>query len=134
MADKIVVLRAGNIEQVGSPLDLYRNPRNIFVAGFIGSPRMNFIEGSEAAKYDAHTIGVRPEHISVSDSGGTWSGRVGVSEHLGSDTFFHIHDTGLAHTITVRADGEVGFRHGDTVHLTPRDDVIHRFDSAGLRL
>jgi multiple sugar transport system ATP-binding protein len=134
MADKIVVLRAGNIEQVGSPLDLYRNPRNTFVAGFIGSPRMNFIEGSEAAKYDAHTIGVRPEHISVSDSGGTWSGRVGVSEHLGSDTFFHIHDTGLANTITVRADGEVGFRHGDTVHLTPRDDVIHRFDSAGLRL
>ncbi|TNJ44840.1 ABC transporter ATP-binding protein [Phaeobacter sp. B1627] len=134
MADKIVVLRAGYIEQVGSPLDLYHAPQNIFVAGFIGSPKMNFIEGPEAAKYDAHTIGVRPEHIAISDSEGPWSGVVGVSEHLGSDTFFHIHDTGLAETITVRADGEVGFRHGDRVHLTPRTDVIHRFDSEGLRI
>jgi multiple sugar transport system ATP-binding protein len=71
MADKIVVLRAGNIEQVGSPLDLYHNPRNTFVAGFIGSPRMNFIEGSEAQKHGAHTIGVRPEHIAVSASEGS---------------------------------------------------------------
>ncbi|MEM9578236.1 MAG: ABC transporter ATP-binding protein [Pseudomonadota bacterium] len=134
MADKIVVLRAGNIEQVGSPLELYRAPRNLFVAGFIGSPKMNFIEGAEAAKYNAHTIGVRPEHIEVSDSAGAWSGVVGVSEHLGSDTFFHIHDTGLAETITVRADGEVGFKHGDRIHLTPREDVIHRFDQAGLRI
>ncbi|MCT8161945.1 ABC transporter ATP-binding protein [Pseudoruegeria sp. SHC-113] len=134
MADKIVVLRAGNIEQVGSPLELYREPRNLFVAGFIGSPKMNFIEGPEAAKHDAHTIGVRPEHIAVSASEGPWSGVVGVSEHLGSDTFFHIHQTGLADTITVRADGEVGFRHGDRVHLTPRADVIHRFDAQGLRI
>ncbi|GGX65608.1 sugar ABC transporter ATP-binding protein [Tateyamaria omphalii] len=134
MANKIVVLRAGHIEQVGSPLDLYRTPRNLFVAGFIGSPKMNFIEGPEAEKHGAKTIGVRPEHITVSADTGPWSGRVGVSEHLGSDTFFHIHDTGLAETITVRADGEVGFKHGDTVHLTPRADVIHRFDAEGLRI
>lgn len=134
MADKIVVLRAGNIEQVGSPLELYREPRNLFVAGFIGSPRMNFIEGAEAAKHGAHTIGIRPEHILVSETDGLWSGVVGVSEHLGSDTFFHVHDTGLADTITVRADGEVGFRHGDRIHMTPRDDVIHKFDSQGLRM
>ena len=134
MADKIVVLRAGNIEQVGSPLELYKTPRNKFVAGFIGSPKMNFVEGAEAAKHDAHTIGVRPEHIAVSADGGQWSGVVGVSEHLGSDTFFHVHDTGLADTITVRADGEVSFRHGDRISLTPRDDVIHRFDAQGLRL
>ncbi|WP_299676132.1 ABC transporter ATP-binding protein [uncultured Roseobacter sp.] len=134
MADKIVVLQAGVIEQVGSPLDLYRAPRNLFVAGFIGSPRMNFIEGPEAEKHGAHTIGVRPEHIAVSETEGPWSGVVGVSEHLGSDTFFHIHDTGLAEAITVRADGEVGFRHGDRVHLTPRADVIHRFDAQGLRM
>ena len=55
MADKIVVLQAGVIEQVGSPLDLYHNPRNLFVAGFIGSPRMNFISGGEAERHDAHT-------------------------------------------------------------------------------
>ncbi len=134
MADKIVVLQAGVIEQVGSPLELYRTPRNLFVAGFIGSPKMNFIQGDEAAKHNADTIGVRPEHISVSDSDGAWSGVVSVSEHLGSDTFFHVHDTGLAETITVRADGEVGFRHGDKIYLTPRDDVIHRFDEKGLRI
>lgn len=134
MANKIVVLRAGHIEQVGSPLDLYRTPRNLFVAGFIGSPKMNFIDGAEAEKHGAKTIGIRPEHITVSADEGPWQGTVGVSEHLGSDTFFHIHNTGLADTITVRADGEVGFKHGDTVHLTPRADVIHRFDAEGLRI
>ncbi|WP_170356286.1 ABC transporter ATP-binding protein [Ruegeria lacuscaerulensis] len=134
MADKIVVLQAGVIEQVGSPLELYRTPRNLFVAGFIGSPKMNFIEGDEAAKHGAQTIGIRPEHITVSETEGDWSGVVSVSEHLGSDTFFHVHETGLADTITVRADGEVGFRHGDRIHLTPRADVIHRFDAKGLRI
>lgn len=134
MADKIVVLRAGVVEQVGSPLDLYRAPQNKFVAGFIGSPKMNFIEGAEAAKHNAHTIGVRPEHIEVKAKGGAWSGVVGVSEHLGSDTFFHIHDTGLADVLTVRADGEIGFRQGDSVTLAPREDVIHKFDANGLRI
>ncbi len=134
MADKIVVLHAGVIEQVGSPLELYHTPRNKFVAGFIGSPKMNFIEGEEAAKHGAHTIGIRPEHIEVSGETGTWSGVVSVSEHLGSDTFFHVHGTGLAETITVRADGEVGFRHGDRIFMTPRADVIHKFDAEGLRI
>ncbi|MGB7432255.1 MAG: ABC transporter ATP-binding protein [Ahrensia sp.] len=134
MADKIVVLRAGHIEQVGSPLDLYREPRNEFVAGFIGSPRMNFIKGEEAAKLGAETIGIRPEHIDVTDKNGKWSGVVGVAEHLGSDTFFHVHDTGLADTITVRAAGEVSFKHGDKINLTPRADSIHKFDVEGLRI
>ena len=134
MADKIVVLQAGVIEQVGSPLELYRTPRNIFVAGFIGSPRMNFITGEEAAKYNAHTIGVRPEHIDVVEAGGQWQGTVGVAEHLGSDTFFHIHNTGLAETLTVRAIGDVRLQHGDTIHLSPRAEEIHRFDAQGLRI
>jgi multiple sugar transport system ATP-binding protein len=134
MADKIVVLQAGFIEQVGSPLELYRAPCNRFVAGFIGSPKMNFIEGDEAVRQGAHAIGVRPEHIQVSATEGAWKGVISVSEHLGSDTFFHVHDTGLAETITVRVDGEVSFDHGDTVYLTPRDDMIHRFDANGLRI
>ncbi len=134
MADKIVVLNAGNIEQVGSPLDLYHKPKNIFVAGFIGSPKMNMITGETAAAHGAHTIGVRPEHIDVSDSGGTWSGVVGVSEHLGSDSFFHIHETGLADMITVRSGGEVGFTRGDRVSLTPRPDMIHKFNEQGDRI
>ena len=134
MADKIVVLRAGHIEQVGTPLELYRAPRNRFVAGFIGSPTMNFIDGAEAGKRGADTIGIRPEHIDVSESGGAWQGRVAVAEHLGSDTFFHVHDTGLAETLTVRAPGEVNLRHGDTIYMTPNTDAIHKFDSEGLRV
>ena len=134
MADKIVVLRAGVIEQVGSPLELYREPQNVFVAGFIGSPKMNLVSGSGASSHGAHTIGVRPEHIQVAKDEGPWSGVVGVSEHLGSDTFFHVHETGLADTITVRADGEVGFQHGDRIHMTPRADVIHKFDEHGQRM
>jgi multiple sugar transport system ATP-binding protein len=133
MADKIVVLRAGHIEQVGSPLELYRAPRNLFVAGFIGSPKMNLIEGNAAQQHGAATIGIRPEHIAVSESG-PWRGKVGVAEHLGSDTFLHVHDTGLAEILTVRATGEIGLRHGDAVALTPQDDQIHRFDASGLRI
>ncbi len=134
MADKIVVLRAGRIEQVGSPLDLYRAPCNTFVAGFIGSPKMNLIEGPEAEKYGAATIGIRPEHISISETEGEWHGTIGVSEHLGSDTFFHIQTEAAREPITVRASGEVALHYGATVTLTPRADSIHRFDSRGLRI
>ena len=134
MADKIVVLRAGYIEQVGSPLELYRRPRNLFVAGFIGSPKMNLISGAEAKKHNATTIGIRPEHISVSATEGAWKGRVGVSEHLGSDTFFYVHGTGLADDLTVRVTGEVDLKSGDTVYLTPEADKLHRFDDKGLRI
>jgi len=132
MADKIVVLRAGNIEQVGSPLELYERPRNLFVAGFIGSPTMNFITGPEAEKRGAATLGIRPEHIRVGE-GMPWSGIVGVAEHLGSDTFLHVHDTGLAETITVRVPGDVEFKHGDRVVFGPDEAKIHLFDANGLR-
>lgn len=132
MADKIVVLQAGRIEQVGSPLDLYRSPKNRFVAGFIGSPKMNFIGGAEAAKHDAFEIGIRPEHIGVSKTEGTWKGVVGVSEHLGSDTFLHVNsEFGI---INVRAGGEFDVHHGDTVYLTPDMSQLHRFDKAGLAI
>ncbi|TYB81078.1 ABC transporter ATP-binding protein [Maritimibacter fusiformis] len=134
MADKIVVLRAGHIEQVGSPLELYHAPRNTFVAGFIGSPKMNLMGGEAAKRHDAATIGIRPEHLDVVDGGGTFIGKVGVSEHLGSDTFFHVHIPEMGEPMTVRAGGEVGLRHGDTIHLTPQADKIHRFDEKGLRI
>ncbi len=133
MADKIVVLQAGHIEQVGSPLELYNNPRNKFVAGFIGSPKMNFISGNEAARLGAHTIGIRPEHLTLSTTEGTWTGTVGVAEHLGSDTFLYVHVDGFD-PITVRVSGEVAVKHGDTVHLTPDPEKLHRFDANGLRL
>jgi multiple sugar transport system ATP-binding protein len=134
MADKIVVLQAGVIEQVGSPLELYRNPRNRFVAGFIGSPKMNIFEGREADRLGAHAVGVRPEHIIVTPEGGTWTGKVGVSEHLGSDTFFHVTVDGIPEPLTVRAGGEVDLHYGDTIHLTPDPAQIHKFDAQGLRI
>ncbi|MEX3006929.1 ABC transporter ATP-binding protein [Hoeflea sp. TYP-13] len=130
MADKIVVLNSGRIAQVGSPLELYRSPQNIFVAGFIGSPKMNFIEGPEAEKHGARTVGVRPEHLTLSTDNGTWRGTVGVAEHLGSDTFLHVHVDGIG-TLTVRVQGEAGLHHGDTIHITPDPDRIHRFDAEG---
>ena len=134
MADKIVVLQAGVIEQVGSPLDLYHKPRNVFVAGFIGSPKMNLFSGPEAEKLGGATVGIRPEHTSVSKTEGTWKGRVGVAEHLGSDTFIHIHDTGLADMVTVRITGDIAVTHGDTIYLTPQTDQLHKFDAEGLRI
>ena len=130
MADKIVVLNAGRVEQVGSPLALYKTPANVFVAGFIGSPKMNLIDGAEAAKHGASTIGVRPEHIDVSETSGTWKGTVGISEHLGSDTFLRVHVEGTE-MLTVRTGGEVGLRHGDTVYMTPQPGKIHRFGADG---
>ena len=129
MADKIVVLNAGRIEQVGSPLELYRRPANLFVAGFIGSPKMNFIEGTEAAKHGAHTLGIRPEHIDIA-AAGPWKGRVGLCEHLGSDTFLKMDVEGVGQ-INVRASGEVALAFGDTVGLAPQPDKLHRFDEAG---
>ena len=134
MANKIVVLQAGVIEQVGSPLELYHRPRNKFVAGFIGSPKMNLIEGAEAAKHGAHTIGIRPEHIEVSTTEGLWQGTVGVAERLGSDTFIHFHGIEGCDPMTVRASGDVEVRHGDTIYLTPDATQIHKFGAGGLRM
>ncbi|MGV0876944.1 ABC transporter ATP-binding protein [Martelella sp. FLE1502] len=133
MADKIVVLRAGNIEQVGSPLELYRKPANLFVAGFIGSPKMNFVTGKDAEGYNAHTIGVRPEHLTLSTESGTWQGKVVVAEHLGSDTFLHIDVDGIGQ-LTARANGDFPVRHGDVVYVTPDAERIYRFDDKGLAL
>ena len=134
MADKIVVLRKGYIEQVGSPLELYRSPANLFVAGFIGSPAMNLIDGEPASREGATTIGVRPEHLRLTaGEGGTWRGRVGVSEHLGSDTFLRVDVDGVG-TLTARADGEFPARHGDVIGLTPDPERLHRFDARGRRM
>ncbi|WP_312366612.1 ABC transporter ATP-binding protein [Ensifer sp.] len=132
MADKIVVLNAGDIEQVGSPLELYNSPRNLFVAGFIGSPKMNFLEGSAADRHNAQTIGVRPEHVEISKTVGEWIGKVTVAEHLGSDTFVHVH---TEHgPINARANGECDVKHGDTVFLSPVPSKIHRFGADGRAL
>ena len=133
MADKIVVLNAGNVEQVGSPLDLYHKPNNLFVAGFIGSPRMNFASGAISQPYGAHTIGIRPEHLRLSKEGGTWKGTVSVAEHLGADTFLHIKTEGMGQ-VTARVGGDFGAEHGDTVYLSPDEGRVHRFDEKGMAI
>ncbi len=130
MAEKIVVLRDGVIEQVGSPLELYRHPANLFVAGFIGSPKMNFMTGEDAGKRDAYTIGIRPEHLSLSLESGLWKGTIGVAEHLGSDTFLYVTlEDGTP--LTVRAEGAVELRHGDTVYVSTDPEKVHRFGENG---
>jgi multiple sugar transport system ATP-binding protein len=130
MADRIVVLNAGRIEQFGSPLELYDRPDNLFVAGFIGSPRMNFIGGEAAQRHGAATIGVRPEHLKATRDGEGWQGRVTVAEHLGSDTFLHV-DVPVVGNLTARSIGELGLTTGDEVRLQPDPGRIHRFDRDG---
>jgi multiple sugar transport system ATP-binding protein len=130
MADRIVVLNKGVIEQVGSPLDLYNNPNSVFVAGFIGSPKMNLISGALAAKHNASTVGIRPEHIAMQADGGDLRGTVVLTEHLGSDSFLHV-DCGEAGRLTVRASGDDTRKPGDAVSLAFDPARIHRFDSQG---
>ncbi|MEM8662941.1 MAG: ABC transporter ATP-binding protein, partial [Pseudomonadota bacterium] len=134
MADKIVVLRAGHIEQVGSPLELYRTPANEFVAGFIGSPRMNILPGG-ALGSDSAKAGIRPEHLNISrerlEGAGVLEGVAGVTEHLGSDTFVRV-NVGSGSQIMARATGEFPVNAGDQVWLQPQADKLHRFNADGL--
>ncbi|MCK6442571.1 ABC transporter ATP-binding protein [Elstera cyanobacteriorum] len=130
MADKIVVLNAGRVEQTGSPLDLYDRPANLFVAGFIGSPKMNFITGAEAEREGAATLGIRPEHLNPTRDGAGWRGTVVAAEHLGSDTFLYTDVPGIG-AMTARVQGEVGLKVGDPVCLAPDPSRLHRFNAAG---
>src|SRR4249920_1070630 len=109
MADRIVVLNAGNIEQYGSPLELYDRPANLFLAGFIGSPRLNFVSGEPASHHGADTIGIRPEHLKIGKEGEGWPGTVSVAEHLGSDTFLYV-DAGKLGLLTARCIGEFNLK------------------------
>lgn len=133
MADRIAVFNAGTIEQVGTPLELYNNPINKFVAGFIGSPKMNFIEVNSGANDPTHSIGVRPEHLIISRDEGMWTGKVGVVEHLGSETFLHVHVEG-AETFTVKAGGDCDLSYGDNIFLSATPNKILHFDAAGITL
>jgi multiple sugar transport system ATP-binding protein len=132
LADRICVLDQGLVEQVGTPMELYDKPANIFVAGFIGSPKMNFIIGPYAEKNSCHTLGVRPEHFSLSKTSGAIKGKVDYSEILGSDSFLYVDtDHGL---LTVRVIGKTEIRDDETVYLTADTNVLHRFDANGKRI
>ncbi|NMF47006.1 ABC transporter ATP-binding protein [Pseudoalteromonas arctica] len=133
MADRIAVFNAGIIEQVGTPLELYKNPVNKFVAGFIGSPKMNFIDAPQNEDANVSCIGIRPEHITLSTEQGTWAGTVGVIEHLGSESFLHINIEGKG-TVTVKADGDCPLKYGDSIYLSAPADKVLKFDNNGLTI
>ncbi|WDR05015.1 ATP-binding cassette domain-containing protein [Devosia rhodophyticola] len=130
LADRICVLRDGVIEQVGTPMELYETPDSLFVAGFIGSPKMNFISGEAAAAYKAHTLGIRGEHLNVVSEGGVWNGKVIHTENLGADSYVYL-EMGMEEPVVVRLDGNNNYHSGDVVHVSPMEDKLHRFDEEG---
>jgi multiple sugar transport system ATP-binding protein len=131
LADKIVVLRAGQVEQVGRPMELYNDPANVFVAGFIGSPQMNFLKGAALGEA-AETLGIRPEHLTVTPDGPI-AGEVSHVEKLGGETLVYLR-TEPHGLVTLRLFGERDFAFGQALRLTPDPGRIFRFDAAGKRL
>jgi ABC-type sugar transport system ATPase subunit len=158
MADKIVVLNRGIIEQIGRPLDLYHHPRNRFVAGFIGSPAMNFLDGRIARAGESGvevelaggskamvrcrpsagatagapvTLGVRPETLNPAGQGDSRiAGKVYNVERLGGDTYLYLHSP-AAKDITVHAPGDMVVAIGDAVEIGFNGDRCHLFDESG---
>jgi multiple sugar transport system ATP-binding protein len=130
MADRIVVLKDGVVEQVGTPMELYETPKSLFVAGFIGSPKMNFLTGAFADRFNAHTVGVRSEHLDVAGKDGVWSGTVIYSENLGSDSYIYV-NIGSNQPVIVRQSGEASYHAGDTLSFSPRGTAFLRFDEQG---
>ncbi len=144
MADKIVVMRDGIIEQMGSPLDLYDQPVNWFVAQFIGSPAMNIVDGRieagrfvgkdvvlslpQAAQWDGRTValGIRPEHLQITEDGEI-AGQVEVIEPTGSETIVFVKAGAEPFAVSLR--DRVYARPGDMVRLSPFPDRLHLFDA-----
>jgi multiple sugar transport system ATP-binding protein len=160
LADKIVVLNKGRIEQVGSPLELYRHPRNRFVAGFIGSPQMNFLPvtasavapggvtvalpggdtllvpvASDGVKPGAAlTLGVRPEDLSETGQGDARIlGQILVVEHLGGETFAYM-KTPDGSQIMVKGDGNFEPHAGDSLSAGVTSRYCHLFSETGAAL
>lgn len=144
LADKIVVLRDGLIEQYGAPISLYEKPANKFVAGFIGSPSMNFFEASKtktgfsiggksmlskfAKTVDAVDIGIRPEHLKqCTKQKAILSGKVDVMEHLGDHVLAHM-VTKTGHEFIAKFETLGDIKHGDTLHFEAAVKNIHFFN------
>ena len=130
LADRICVLRDGKVEQVGSPEELYDHPNSLFVAGFIGSPKMNFLNGKFAEAFKCHTVGVRSEHTSIDNANPVWTGEVVHVENLGSDTYLFV-DVGSSEPMIVRQEGKSPIDLGKKIGLRPGDALVHRFNEAG---
>lgn len=150
MATRIVVLSKGNIEQVGTPYELYNFPRNRFVASFIGSPKMNMIEAAVNAGRAAVpdfgaldlpgiangpvSVGVRPEQLTIGTSGDlSADGKVTLVEYLGSEIFLYV-QMASGQTLLVQTDGKAQHKIGDTLTLSMTQTNAHYFDAAGERI
>jgi multiple sugar transport system ATP-binding protein len=132
LADKIVVLRDGRVEQVGSPMELYNNPANQFVAGFLGSPAMNFLKKAPLSIPKGGTLGIRPEHLRPV-SGGRIKGTVTHVERLGGDTNLLV-STDAHEKLTVRIFGQDGTEVGARIELDYDDNASFVFDHAHQRV
>jgi multiple sugar transport system ATP-binding protein len=158
LADKIVVLNGGRIEQVGSPRELYERPASRFVAGFLGSPKMNFlpaslhhpgetslidspllgmtrlpIDSTHLATNSPLSLGIRPEHVSLNVAQGNTGIVVAGVEYLGSETYVHL-ETGGDEPLICRCEVNAGWRVGDRVELQLDIDHLHVFDAHGTAL
>jgi multiple sugar transport system ATP-binding protein len=132
LADRIVVLRAGKVEQVGAPMELYNDPANTFVAGFIGSPQMNFLKAG-ALGMRSDTMGVRPEHIAISRDAGQIEGTVSHVEKLGGETLVYV-NTAAQGLLTVRLFGEHDYPVDQAAFLTPDQGRAFHFNADGQRM
>lgn len=135
LADKIVVLRAGRIEQVGSPIQLYNEPNNMFVAQFIGSPKMNFFGPSDLSPAQAKTLetgqilGCRPEHMMPCEAADAWiSGVLELVENLGEYALVHLRNVS-GEDFIVKMEIAPNVPNGTTLHFECRADKVHKFDA-----
>ncbi len=131
LADKIVVLRDGRVEQIGSPMALYNDPANRFVAGFLGSPAMNFFPAGLVREGDGRTMGVRPEDLFLAEDGAL-AAQVSHVERLGGDTNVIAHVG--AHQITARLFGQHAIEEGQSLRLGFSPERVFHFDGEGVRL
>ncbi|GHA39209.1 sugar ABC transporter ATP-binding protein [Devosia pacifica] len=133
LADRIVVLNGGRIEQIGTPLDLYERPNSLFVAEFIGSPKMNILTGERAAALDAAAVGVRPEHLTIGPSGQGWDGTVLRKECLGAETYLYV-DIGAQAPLIVRMAGTSALDAGTPLGLLAKPENLRRFNKDGVAI
>lgn len=148
LADRIVVLESGQVAQIGTPKQLYEQPANLFVAQFVGSPKMNIFKNSAAESIsknkeflkvlnknrEATNIGIRPEHLLLERSHKQgFLGRVSVVEYLGADCFVFI-DCGDLGTLNVRVEGSEQYTIDEEVSVNPLLEHLHFFDHQGNRL
>ena len=142
MADTIVVLRAGLVEQVGTPVSLYEQPCNTFVAGFIGSPRMNFVPAAWAragagwlpwVPAGANLLGIRPEHWQPCEAGQGLPMTVRHAEYMGAQRLVHA-ELADQTRVELLVDGELVLSVGQTVHMTVAEHHVHVFDAQGRRM